>query len=184
MKTYSFTRYGSGTNTTSLYLVLLILLSPSVSLSQDNFESYTTKVKLSVSAAKEHRSDILSFLERELSRIDYVEIVDKDPGWEMFVVADTFSRNEDSLAVSVVVTKPFDNLQFSFLVNKQYRELFLSSSGDLHELKTQTLYTGRTDDLRIICRQIVSEFKRSFLEREKAEFAITRENLRRINPSP
>lgn len=144
---------------------------------------YRATVQLKIDAGSKLKPRLESYLQRELASLGYVSTATNNPDWQLSLVADTFtgSGNDDEIVIiSVLVSKPFENELFSFLVNEEYKDIFLSSSENLHELKSQILYTGTLRELQLISKRIITEFSAAFLERERTEFNITNQNLKRL----
>lgn len=154
---------------------------PELNARQQN--EYRTTVKINVDADRTLRTGLINYLESGLLSLGYVRIVEDKPDWQISLVADDIGGGDiqtNTVVVSLLVSKPFDNDLFSFLVNKQYKDIFLTSSENLHELKSQVLYTGKMRELRMLSDKIVNYFKTRYLEKEKAEFDITDRNLERL----
>lgn len=154
---------------------------PEINARQQN--EYTTTVKINVDADKTLKNSIIDYLKSGLLSLGYVRIVEEKPDWQIYLVADDIGGEDiqtNTVVISLLVSKPFDNDLFSFLVNKEYKDIFLTSSENLHELKSQVLYTGNMSELRTLSNRIVNYFETRYLEKEKAEFDITNRNLERL----
>lgn len=167
----------------SLALIFLLMAVPYGFLKAQEKPQYRAGVNLNVEADSQVKLKLTNYLKSELLSVDYVDMVNDSADWKISIVSEHVSvpSTPDSLIIiSVVFSKPFDNELFSFLVNEKYKDIFMASSKNLQELKSQIIYSGREEDLKILSGKIVNDFKRKFLEREKEEFDITNMNLNRL----
>lgn len=177
MHIYSFFRILS-------VICLIFIFSQPAPVNAQQEKVYRTTVRIKVDADEEIKLRLLSFLRRELSSLGDVRVLETNPDWELFLVADEIKSGEgnakSTVNIALLISKPFDNEMFSFLVKEKYKDLFLSSSENLYELKTQILYTGKLNELRKICERIVIDFDTKFIQQERNEFNITNENLKTL----
>lgn len=167
----------------SLALISLLLAVPYGYLKAQEKPQYRAGVSLNIEADSQIKPKLTNYLTSELLSLGYVDMVNDSADWKIFIVGEHLSvpsTSENLIIISVVFSKPFDNELFSFLVNEKYKDIFMVSSENLQELKSQIIYSGREEDLKILSGKIVNDFKRKFLEREKEEFDITNMNLNRL----
>ncbi|HKQ23146.1 MAG TPA: hypothetical protein VJT81_01735 [Burkholderiales bacterium] len=129
---------------------------------------FTAKVRLHVSADTSIKSSIVSYLSRELRSLGDVEIVDENPGWELYVVAmevTTVSGIKTGFALTSVVINPFDNQKLSPLLQPVSRDLGLTITQGLVNTNGHWLYVG--GELQNLCKQAVTDFDVTLEESRK-----------------
>ncbi len=172
-------------NSGTIFIVVTCLLFFSYTDSPVNAQQqagYKTTVRLKIDASSRIKPGLEGYIKKELGSLDYVSMVTNDPDWQLSLIAETLAsvKDDETVVISLLISKPFENEIFSFLVNDKYKDIFLSSSENLHELKSQILYTGNSQELHDISKRIVTDFNARFLEKERTEFNITNRNLEQL----
>jgi hypothetical protein len=140
-----------------------------IDISQANGKTWT--VQLGISANENIKSEITSFLNRELRSLGDINVVESDPDYIIQVVAlETKLQGStyvNGVAISIVITKPLDVdlLKIAIEVLKPKSDTAVESFLDyyFHEFKyerilQQFIQIGPKDNLRSLCESIIATF--------------------------
>ena len=140
--------------------------------------SNQSRVGLKIHADKDIKDLVRSYITTELSSIKDIRIADDNYDWVLSIVALSLKSNighEISVAVSSAVLEPFD-VKSLITVLEKHGALFsaqkeiLNAYDDYFFIKAHQIETGSHEDLKSICKKIVTDFDINYLEPKRKEY--------------
>ena len=170
-----------------LILTVIVLFDTLTSISHgQDLPKFNARVEVAVSAEKEIRGLVISFINRELRSLGDVELVQYNPELVLSILAmEAKARNNYPLGVvlSVVILKKFNPKTLSLIVAEEYKKTASIMMSDLYYYRDHWLRVGSTDDLKDLCSEIVADFDAQYLEESRNSYRELREIWRRTTSS-
>ena len=146
-------------------------------------KSFSTSLNIKVDADPDIKADMTNYIAGSILSLGDVRLVDQNPEWQFFIVAEktgNINIDKTTIAISLIITKPFDRKLFSSLIKEKYKDIFYNTADNLYELKSQIIYTAGRENLRQICEKIVSEFNARYIQPARVEYEITNHNMQKL----
>ena len=141
-------------------MVFLLYLFPVVCPAQ-NLQPFSARVSVSVSANEKIKGLIESYISSELRSLGGIVVTNVRPRWVLSIVAlesETKGGLKLGLTLSTVVLEPFDNQYVVSLASRKSKEAVSSFTSGLHRYSDHWISTGASQDLKIMCEKIVTDF--------------------------
>ncbi len=136
---------------------------------------FSARVKVTVTASDNIKSNIVSYLNRELRSLNDVELVDTKPDWEICVLALELSNvggYKTGVALATVYLKHFENEGIGEWFKPQNKKNALNITSSLYWRPDYWLVAGSTDDVQKLCKDIIAYFDSSNLEEDRKIFRL------------
>jgi len=154
-----------------LILIALMLVVTAVSsVAAQDLPKFKARVKVSVSADENIKGTVTSYINRELRSLQDVEIVDRDPEWELQILAMEISTKggyKTGIVLSVVILSKFSNQFLLDRVADSYKEIVGNLTSSLYYYPDHWLRVGSNEDLKSLCNGIVADFDTRYLEESR-----------------
>jgi hypothetical protein len=156
-----------------LFLAGILFILGQCAFAQNELPKFSARVQVTVEADEPIKSDISSFISRELRSLHDVIITDSKPEYLIRIVAAELTSQGDQykpgVVLSVIFTEPFPfYLLRSFMSQQKIDEAAINSLESYYSkqevYKGQRLQAGPVYTLHKICEQIVNNFDSEYLE--------------------
>jgi len=114
---------------------------------------------------------VSSYLTRELRSLNDVELVDNNAAWQIKVVAlelENVGGYKTGVALATLIIAPYGNQILSGLFLPKCKDDGLAmTSGLAYYPDDHVLKAGSTDHLQSLCKDIVTDFDKMYLEEDR-----------------
>jgi hypothetical protein len=134
-----------------------------------NAQKFSTKVMLTVTAPEDIKSEIQSYIGRELRALADVTIVEEKPSWSISIIVVptiTTAGRKLGFAFSTLITQPLHTEYLDkFAVCDEKSKANLRPSFTVAEIiQNFNLQTAGSHELQVICKRIIAEFDSKLLD--------------------
>jgi hypothetical protein len=151
-----------------LFFILACLVHNQYAQSQTSKSTF--RVKLEISGNDNIKTEVSSYLSRELRALNDVVLVDDNPHYLISIVAvevPSLSGYKTGVNLSVVVLKIFPNKWLDIWIMKlpdASKKGILDYTSNLYYFIDHSTIGGSSDDLQSMCKKIVATFDNETLE--------------------
>ena len=166
-----------------IFIPLLLMVTVISSVAAQDLPKFKARVKVSVSADENIKGMVTSYINRELRSLQDVEVVDRDPEWELQILAMEVSTKggyKSGIVLSVVILSKFSSQILLPFVSGSYKEAVDKLTSNLYYYPDHWLIVDSTKDLKQSCIGIVADFDTKYLEQSRK---INRELMKTLRKS-
>ncbi|MGA1824355.1 MAG: hypothetical protein ACMUIP_06790 [bacterium] len=162
----------------SLILTVVFSLLLTLFVYSDNIQAkeFSMRVSLSVNGQKDLCEVIRPYMIETLNTLHDVEVVDDDFDWLIGIIVQELSTNigyKTGVVFSGVVIKASNGWYNS--LNGEEKEITPELTATLHGCEGHWLRVGAKKEIKEICREIIKNFDRDYLEKDRKFFFMSRE---------
>lgn len=146
-------------------LVIFLLSAHSVFASPEISASFPIRVRVDVTADKDIKGRIESYIKKDLQSLHDVTVTNEDAAWRLGILALSIPGDGDGhlTVLSVTITNPISYQAFSETLKDKYKQMFTNKTGYIDFYIDNWLRVS-DEDLAVICSEIVADFNSQYLE--------------------
>jgi len=129
---------------------------------------WSGRVRVDVAAGDSIKSQVTSYINRELRALNDVTLADAEPEYILSIIASEIvdtTGNAVVYAIAVIAIRPFDETLIASMVQPKYKSTALNSLKGLTYYPASAQYWG--SDIQKLCRNVVADYDARVLEKER-----------------
>lgn len=153
--------------------IVLIFFGNPARAESGSAKQFSAKVQVSISANESIKSQVDSYIKRELRSLQDVTLVDEGADWELNILAmeaSTKAGYKSGVILSVVIISPFNNQIVSEMLQDKYKEFGTTLTKGLYRDPDHWLRTGPNDQLRSLCVELIADFDSKIVEEARRQY--------------
>lgn len=153
--------------------IVLIISGNPARADLGNARQFSAKVQVSISADESIKSQVDSYIKRELRSLQDVTLVDEGADWELNIIAmevSTKAGYKSGIVLSVIIISPFKNQIVSEMFQEKYKDFGATLTKDLYRHPDHWLRAGPNDQLRSLCVELIADFDSKIIEEVRRQY--------------